>query len=77
MSYHYLHFSSTVINFFLYCLWEEGNNYEDVLSMIKVAHNEVKIQSGAGILSAKNIPLIPLMVTEGVLGLRSLLNFHT
>lgn len=23
-SYHYLHFSSTVIKFFLYCLWEEG-----------------------------------------------------
>lgn len=55
-----------------------GLGYKDVLSMIKVAHNEVKIQSGGPIfLSVKNIPCDPLMVTDGALVLRSLLNFHT
>lgn len=42
-----------------------GIGYKDVLSMIKVAHNEVKSQSGRWIFkSVKNIPLNPLMVTE-------------
>lgn len=41
---------------------EEG--YKDVLSMIKVACNEVEIQSRGRIVSVKNISLNPLMVTE-------------
>lgn len=42
-----------------------GIGYKDVLAMIKVAHNDVKIQSGGWIfLSVKNIPFNPLMVTE-------------
>lgn len=45
-----------------------GIGYKDVLSMIKVAHNNVEIQSGGMdiffFLSVKNIPPYPLMVTE-------------
>lgn len=40
-SYHYLHFSSTIIRFFLF-LMGKGRGYKDVFCVIKAAHNDMK-----------------------------------
>lgn len=40
-SYHYLHFSSTIIRFFLF-LMGRGRGYKDVFCMNKAAHNDMK-----------------------------------
>lgn len=77
-SYHYLHFSATVIKFFLYCLWEEGWAIGMFWAWLKLLIMKWRSSLEEGFCLWKTFLFHPLMVTEWVpLQLRSLLNFHT